>query len=522
MRDMTDPKIDILERRRLVRRRYLSMLFAVLAAGFLLAWKHYRESTDVNVRLSNDLSRIASGELDARMREDERALVALLETLATARPPVTAFAAELASGKRDFYTEADDQSLRRMLATYVGYRTALYRIFFYYGRHETAPKELRSRALLLAYTAGLTLYSCGIFFVESFKDLPLAIAKLNEGDLAWDLRPGVYDEVRARLVNPKNRDLLARTSAAYDGCKAELVAMGPGPDNVYEKLRAALETSRDEIGKHSASVWGSDWDLALRQAEKSSKFVLYGLVTSVSTWMGDNKLMSPRGGAPLITHEQIHQLRPKLRPGDILIERRNWFYSNAFLPGYWPHAALYVGTPEEIEKLGIATDPHVAKHLATYRGKDDHGDAFALIEAISEGVVFTSLEHSAHCDSLAVLRPRLDDAKRAAAIARAFSHVGKPYDFDFDFFSTDKLVCTELVYRIYEADVKFPLKVYFGKKGLPAIDIIRLFADEMEKPDHQLDFVSFLDGDEGSGIAVERDAPALRDSRDRSGLTLLN
>jgi uncharacterized protein YycO len=66
-----------------------------------------------------------------------------------------------------------------------------------------------------------------------------------------------------------------------------------------------------------------------------------------------------------------------------------------------------------------------------------------LIEAVSEGVVFTTAEHSiGEADSVAVLRPRLTPEQTKEVIARAFSHVGKPYDFDFDFFSGDKLVCT--------------------------------------------------------------------------------
>ena len=49
-----------------------------------------------------------------------------------------------------------------------------------------------------------------------------------------------------------------------------------------------------------------------------------------------------------------------------------------------------------------------------------------------------------------MLRPQLTDGERREAIARAFSHHEKPYVFEFDFFSTNQIVCTELVYRAYD------------------------------------------------------------------------
>jgi hypothetical protein len=201
-----------------------------------------------------------------------------------------------------------------------------------------------------------------------------------------------------------------------------------------------------------------------------------------------------------------------------VIERRNWYLSNAFLPGYWPHSALYVGTAEELRAMGFEADPRVAKHLAAFARPDAAGHAPAFIEAVSEGVVFTTLEHSVgEADSVAVLRPRLTFEQIKEVIARAFSHAGKPYDFDFDFFSADKLVCTEVVYRSYGSYIDFPLVNVLGRKTLPAIEIVRYWSSPVGAP--QLEFVAFLDGDETSGRCTERDAEALKESIARPALT---
>jgi hypothetical protein len=57
-----------------------------------------------------------------------------------------------------------------------------------------------------------------------------------------------------------------------------------------------------------------------------------------------------------VTAAQIEQVHQKLLPGDVLLVRREWFLSNVGLPGFWPHAALYIGTPEERQKFFSAPE----------------------------------------------------------------------------------------------------------------------------------------------------------------------
>jgi hypothetical protein len=49
-------------------------------------------------------------------------------------------------------------------------------------------------------------------------------------------------------------------------------------------------------------------------------------------------------------------------------------------------------------------------------------------------------------------------------------HEGKMYNFDFDFFNSDRVVCTELVYRSYDGleDLHIPLIDHAGRSVLSA------------------------------------------------------
>jgi len=246
--------------------------------------------------------------------------------------------------------------------------------------------------------------------------------------------------------------------------------------------------------------------------------------TEIAHWFGDTKLR--RVGWYLITREQQEELDRHLEPGDLLITRKNWFMSNVGLPGWWPHGILYIGAPDKL--LGWADDPLVIDLVTELAGQPTTFDAYMaerfpadwgrflrgagpddphrLIEAYSPGVVFNPLSNSSG-DALAALRPRLDKRAKAQAIIEAFTHLGKPYDFDFDFATDHALVCTEVLWRAYrpaegKEGLDLPITDVAGRRTLPAIEIVRMFIETRGDDDRQLDFVYFLDADEENQRSV--------------------
>ncbi|MFN7132500.1 MAG: YiiX/YebB-like N1pC/P60 family cysteine hydrolase, partial [Myxococcales bacterium] len=254
----------------------------------------------------------------------------------------------------------------------------------------------------------------------------------------------------------------------------------------------------------------------------------------IAGWMGDTRVK--RSGRNLITTAQLETLQKKLEPGDILVERRNWYLSNIGLPGFWPHAELYSGTPAELRAYFDA-DPEVkavwpegfTRHLEkswpeawaklALNGHD--GEPHRIVEAISEGVVFSTLSEAALADYIGVLRPKLTKVEKARAIARAFAHHGKPYDFDFDFLTDATLVCSELVFKAFQApknegrSLHVPLVRVAGRTTLPANEFVKRFDLDYGTDRQQLEFVAFLDGREGEGRAVDGTLEEFRASHRR-------
>ncbi len=138
---------------------------------------------------------------------------------------------------------------------------------------------------------------------------------------------------------------------------------------------------------------------------------------------------------------------------------------------------------------------------------DEDGHPYRVIEAVSEGVVFTSLEHSAHCDYLGVMRPQRTKMEKAIAILHAFDDLWKPYDFEFDFATDSSLVCSEVVHKAWDLTssegegIQFDLADVYGRMTLPPNDMVQQFQEELGSELEQLSFVAFLDGDTSSNTA---------------------
>jgi len=300
-------------------------------------------------------------------------------------------------------------------------------------------------------------------------------------------------------------------------------------------LRAAIQEDRDVIWRMGQ---GKGPALTLKNAMavlKQTGFkAWFPMQKGVSGWMGDTKVR--RRHEHLISPDQVEALPKVLRPGDILFERHEWYLSNLGLPGFWTHAALYVGTPSE--RASYFQDPEVASWVkeqggadgdfeALLRRSDPEGYARSLVpfkgepprilEAISEGVSFTSMAFSGAADSLAAVRPRLPKREVAQALLRAFHYSGRPYDFNFDFQTDATIVCSELVFKAYEPGagmdgLRFPVREVMGRKVSTPNDMVRQFDEQSQAPAGTSNFVIFLDGFEKDRKAVESSAEAFRAS----------
>lgn len=509
--------------------RTAGIIFLLLVAASIMWIAKYWFLDNPTHSRGLDLANLSSRKLDANLARDEKALLPIIAGFDTLETAALKLKEEFESGERSYDKQGDNDAVRELMRRYMTYRQALLRIIWKYQSYtEVSNEDQRLRTFLLDFTAASVLYEASMKFVYGFEWRREAVDKLNEPEPNWGIPPGLYDSIRSNLASRENLHLFALSQEFYrtQNDQQAFEKHGLSKSKTHKTFHRAITDSEKTLDKIAESLGLRIVEVAYTDAAQLLQDAQYQTQSAISTWIGDFKIREPRNGESLIDKQQLKKLRSILRPGDILLERRNWYLSNAFLPGFWPHGAVYVGTAQELRDRGIDGREYISKHLDAFAQKDHEGNEHVIIEAVSEGVIFSSLEHSiGGADSVAVLRPNLTEEQKNEAIERAFSFAGRPYDFEFDFETPSALVCTEVVYRTYGGNsgpIKFPLVRIMGRTTMPANKLVEKYRDEEQGPAElaQFEFIAFIDGDEeGETSQFITDKQAFIDTLNRSGTT---
>jgi hypothetical protein len=384
---------------------------------------------------------------------------------------------------------------------------------------EAKGKKQKGETFVLSFAAFLTEYRYAMGFIERVEKNPALHVILNEPMGALGIEKNSYSLLKYRFLNIIRGAEFARLNVLYKYY---------GIEEGYP-LKAGMEEDINVIW-HAGRGKGPELTVknAGRVVADLGFTAWFPVQKGVAKLMGNTKVWRP--GRTLISQAQIDGFRQMLEPGDILLERREWYASNVGIPGFWPHAALYIGSVDERRKY--FTEPEVQNWVLAEGATDGNletllkrrypkayeksitlqreGHMPRVVEAMEEGVSFTTLEHSAAADSLVILRPLLPKTAKARAVLRSFHYSGRPYDFNFDFRTDSALVCSELVYKAYEKTngapgLGLPTAKVMGRQLLSPNDIARLFAEEHGRENSQLELVYFLDGNEMKQQAFQAD-----------------
>ncbi|MEM1156634.1 MAG: YiiX/YebB-like N1pC/P60 family cysteine hydrolase [Verrucomicrobiota bacterium] len=378
--------------------------------------------------------------------------------------------------------------------------------------------ELHARAFGIAFGSYVAQYRARLYLDGLVADHTDMQSVLNESDPVRGIPAGMYKHLQHRTVHPRTL-LRYHAGVAYLGLMEEKLTTD---DHIHSQLRLAIYQVNEKLTGEPKRLIEKPLYLLEQSAFEGWLPVQKRIALGMSHIRAKKR-------PNLIDRQSIARIEARLQPGDIMLQRRNWYATNLGIPGYWPHAALYIGSLGEMDEAfsgiedlkGITASRFLEQHAPDLyqllKTPDAEGDSPRVIEAIAPGVVLTTLVQSAGADSLAVLRPQVSIEDKWNAILRALSYYGRPYDYNFDFATDSELVCSELVYKAYADMDGLNLQTVMinGRSLMPPNHLVIKFDREYDNPDRELELVVFLDGQESKGRVVEADAMALRQSWNR-------
>jgi hypothetical protein len=411
-----------------------------------------------------------------RAQQTVIALMDAVSELEAAAPTADALKEVLARG---FFRPTEEEKLAHWFARFLTQREALWAVIDEVDQSIDVPlNQIREpehlRRFLPGYAAACLLVRQDRFLLAEVANDTLVQRKLNEGFAEYRVPRKQFSAIFSSYTDPVAAFQLYEAMRLVCRRRREIgmLADDKAVDQIVDRLselESFLDPSKRNYVKGFLGFLSHRWCRRGASARQQTIFaVLEGVGRTASR-------INP-GKHKLVTPEVREQLSALLLPGDVIISRHRYALTNYLLPGVWPHAALFIGTAEQRSEYGIQIEAEVAERWSGSK---------CTLEALRDGVLFRSLADTLNVDYFTVIRPKLSRDELAEGIARVVKHEGKSYNFDFDFFTSDKLVCTEVVYRALDGigGIHLPLSSRAGRRTLSAEDLLDLaLANEVFEP----------------------------------------
>lgn len=304
---------------------------------------------------------------------------------------------------------------------------------------------------LIGYSAATLLVEAARFLRDFLAKEPTIRSKLNEAQPYLQIEQGSFELIQRSLTSPSNalqirkaRDFFESNQKEFENYSDQNSSLTPILRLIQDR-RASLDVSTSRYVK--GRLRDRQQQITDGLLQKGIASAIYSLQQICAVAIGS--LSTSPSHRPKLPDSIAEEMSKIIRQGDILITRKENALTNYFLPGFWPHGALAVGNGR-------------------------------VVEALKDGVRNRTLESTFDNDAMIVIRSKLNHEKIEHVIQRALSHVGKPYDFDFDFTRSDRMVCTEVIYRSFSGitDIQFNLTKRAGRHTLSAEDLLGLAINE--------------------------------------------
>lgn len=271
-------------------------------------------------------------------------------------------------------------------------------------------------------------------------------------------------ELAERILSKENRKML----------KAHAKSLRRNWGNILDLNDQDIEVITDELAnnKSTREILDRSYGVLSNHGFMDSVISFLGRVTNFVSGVFGNIVGAVRWrhGYLFDDHYAYNAIKDHLKPLDILVEKTPFALTDTFIPGHYGHAAIWLGTEEQLKAYGFWDLPAIVPFHEKIR------QGYNIIEAVRPGVRLNTLKEFMEIDEIGIIRdPRALTNKKAVNIiySRSFEHLGKKYDFNFDVATTDKIVCSELVFLAF-GHIDWPTEYIWGRNTISPDNVASL------------------------------------------------
>lgn len=328
--------------------------------------------------------------------------------------------------------------------------------------------ETRLTGVMLSLSSAMLLYDNYLLSISLFEGDGKLRRILNERDPGYAVTRAALAKVTLNYNSISNRARVRKAIKFYEKEALRFQkSLEQNPESDYLNLLIAQSPSYSMVKKWSPFyVVGRKLGFLTGVTTDTLTGMEREGVSLFSMFFGNAVgLVETRKGKLFKKGDVLADVSGSLQAGDILLEKTPFRLTDKLIPGYWGHAAVWIGTEAELKELGIWENPLVVRY------RDEIREGRLVVEALRSGVEMNTLKHFLNIDSIGVLRkPDLSREARANTVIQALRQVGKPYDYNFDVESKGRVYCSKLVYLSYSG-IDWPTKRSLGRTTFTPDDV---------------------------------------------------
>jgi hypothetical protein len=328
--------------------------------------------------------------------------------------------------------------------------------------------ESRLNGVMLSLSSAMLLYDNYLLSISLFEGDSKLRRILNERDPGYAVTSAALARVTLNYNSISNRARVRKAIRFYERESARFKkALDASSDSGYLSMLISQSPSYTMVKKWSPMyvvgrklgfLTGITNDTVIDMEREGVS--LFSMVFGNAVG-----LVETRKGKLYKNGDVLADVSSNLRAGDILLEKTPFRLTDKLIPGYWGHAAVWIGNEAELKELGIWETPLVGRY------RDEIREGRLVVEALRSGVEMNSLEHFLNIDSIGILRkPDQSREGRANTVIQALRQVGKPYDFNFDVESKGRVYCSKLVY-LSQSGIDWPTRKTLGRTTFTPDDV---------------------------------------------------